>query len=431
MGEEQERRLAAIMFCDVCSFSRIMGEDENRALAIVGMAISCIESGAEIYGGRIIKKLGDGALCEFPSAVYAVRCAVDVQKAIADHNSSAKPVDQFQLRIGIHVGDVVVSGGDILGDGVNVASRIQPLAEPGGICISRDVFDLVKSKVSIETVNLGPHDLKNISRQIDIYKILVDAVSGDRPRAPVARRMPVRWRRILKWAAAMLALVIVAIAARFIIEILQVRNARRQYEAVTSVANQMLLSGKTNEAVQCLQSYQFRNDPWRTNVDQTIAKLETDIASGTVKSRELQFLKALKDKDENAALRMIDPEILQKADIHVLWEKMRTATHFLRIVESGPDSLSIEGVDLSPDRINATVWMKLREKTPTHPEGIWQDIPPSEWRDVNGTWYLRVGRPRALSVLGEKSDNQNQVQHAQQQTEENRGEASSRPAQRH
>ena len=412
----EERRLAAIMFCDVCSFSRIMGEDENRALDIVEMAISCIESGAGIYSGRIIKKLGDGALCEFPSAVYAVRCAVDVQKAIARHNARSKPVDQFQLRIGIHVGDVVVADGDILGDGVNVASRIQPLAEPGGICISRDVFDLVKSKVSIETVNLGPHDLKNISRQIDIYKILVDAVSGDRPRSAEPRRMTVRWKRVLKWAAAMLALVIAAVAARLILDFLQTRKAQQQYEVVNAAANQMLLGGKTNEAIQCLKSYRFPTSPWQPKVDQMLAKLEKELAEGVIRTRQLQFLKALRDRDQNAALRMIDPEILEKADMHMLWEKMRTATHYLRIVEAGPDSLRIEGVDVWLDRAAATVWMKLREKTLVHPEGIWQDIPPSEWREVNGTWYLRPGRARTLSVVGESSDDQNQRPRPQQQT---------------
>jgi len=195
----EERRLAAIMFCDVCGFSRIMGENETRALAVIGMATSCIESAVGMFGGRVIKKLGDGSLCEFPSAVNAVRCAIEVQRAVAEHDRTAEPGQQFQMRIGIHVGDVVVADGDILGDGVNVASRIQPLAEPGGICISRDVFDLVKSRVSIETVNLGPHDLKNISRQIDIYKVLIDAVEGASAQtsASPSTKRPVR----LGWAA--------------------------------------------------------------------------------------------------------------------------------------------------------------------------------------------------------------------------------------
>jgi class 3 adenylate cyclase len=414
----EERRLAAIMFCDVCSFSRIMGEDENRALDIVEMAISCIESGAMVYSGRIIKKLGDGALCEFPSAVYAVRCAVDVQKAIVRHNARSKPVDQFQLRIGIHVGDVVVAGGDILGDGVNVASRIHPLAEPGGICISRDVFDLVKSKVSIETVNLGPHDLKNISRQIDIYKILIDAVSGARSVSADPRRLTVRWKHVLNWAAAMLALVIASVAAQLILDFLQTRKAQLQYESVTAAANQMVLGGKTNEAIQCLKSYQFPNTQWRQKVDQKAAKLEKELAENTIRSRQLEFLKALRDMDQNVALRMLDPEILEKADMHMLWDKMRTATHYLRIVDAGPDSVRIEGVDVWVNRATATVWMKLREKTPAHPEGIWQDIPPSEWREVNGAWYLHFGRPKAVSVVGENSDTQNQTQRprTQQQT---------------
>jgi class 3 adenylate cyclase len=152
----EERRLAAIMFSDICNFSRIMENNEKRALEIVELAFSCISQAVEQYNGRIIKKIGDGVLCEFSSAVNAVKAAIEVQKAIADYNRNVTQDEQFQLRIGIHVGDVVVAdGGDIFGDGVNIASRIEPMAEPGGICISRDVFDMVRNKVSIETVSLG------------------------------------------------------------------------------------------------------------------------------------------------------------------------------------------------------------------------------------------------------------------------------------
>ena len=127
----EERRLAAIMFSDICSFSKIMGQNEERAIAFTSMHKDCIQSGTEIHGGRIIKEMGDGMLVEFGSAVNAVRCAIAVQKAVSKYNNTSVPEEQFHLRMGIHVGDVVVAGDDILGDGVNVASRIEPLAEPG------------------------------------------------------------------------------------------------------------------------------------------------------------------------------------------------------------------------------------------------------------------------------------------------------------
>ena len=392
----EERRLAAIMFCDVCGFSRIMGEDEPRAIAVIGMATSCVESATGLFGGRVIKKLGDGVLCEFPSAVNAVRCAIEVQRAVAEHDRTADPAQQFQMRIGIHVGDVVVSDGDILGDGVNVASRIQPLAEPGGICISRDVFDLVKSRVSIETVNLGPHDLKNISRQIDIYKVLIDAVGGDSKAAgpaPASASAPAKRRfsfgrpgwMVTGGIAALLLVIGLGVVGHAV-------RARRVYQATTRDAQQLAAGGKTADAIQRLKSYpaKYRKTSWQKKLDEDIAKLEVRLARETVAEHQRRFFKAVADDDRNAAFRFIDPETLRTADMNAVWLACRVVAGLIKLSGGGPDSFRIESVDLAPDGQSAWVWMKHLKKTPDHPDGIWANAPPSEWVKIQGEWYLHT-----------------------------------------
>jgi len=389
----EERRLAAIMFCDVCGFSRIMGENETRALAVVGMATSCIESAVGMYGGRVIKKLGDGLLCEFPSAVNAVRCAIEVQKAVADHDRTAEPDQQFQMRIGIHVGDVVVADGDILGDGVNVASRIQPLAEPGGICISRDVFDLVKSRVSIETINLGPHDLKNISRQIDIYKVLIDAVEGGshQTSASPATKSPARpgRRRKAVWiVTGSIAAVMVLIA---LLAFGRARQARRTYETATREAHQLATDGKTADAIQRLKAYppKYRKTVWQKKIDEDVGPLQLRLARETIADRQHRFFKAVADDNRSEAFRFVDPEALRTGDMNMLWLVYRVTAGLLKLGGGGPDSFRIESVDVAADGQSARVYLKLFKKPPEHPEGIWEDVPPLEWVQAQGEWYWR------------------------------------------
>ena len=169
-----ERKLAAIMFTDIVGFTKIMGDDETTALSILENQQSLINPIVKDRKGTIIKKMGDGLLIEFPSTVEAVECATQMQDSIKSYNKSASNLE-FHIRIGIHLGDIVILGDDILGDGVNIASRIEPLAEPGGICISQTVYDQIKNKVEIETVDLGEKELKNIKDKVNIYKVLVEA----------------------------------------------------------------------------------------------------------------------------------------------------------------------------------------------------------------------------------------------------------------
>ena len=159
------RRLAAIVSADVVGYSRLMGRDDSGTLAgLKAHRRELIDPKIAEYGGRIVKTTGDGLLLEFPSVVDAVRCAVDVQRGMAERNA-AVPVDhRIEFRIGINVGDIIIDDDDIFGDGVNVAARLQTLAEPGGVCVSRVVRDQVLDKLSFTFEDLGPRDIKNIAR---------------------------------------------------------------------------------------------------------------------------------------------------------------------------------------------------------------------------------------------------------------------------
>jgi len=165
-----ERKLAAIMFTDIVGFTKIMGDDETTALSILENQQSLVNPIIKEHKGTIIKKMGDGLLIEFPSTVEAVECATQMQNSIKTYNSSDGNLE-FHIRIGIHLGDVVILGDDILGDGVNIASRIEPLASPDGICITDAVYQSVKSKLKLDAKRIDEVDLKHIDDKYTIYKL--------------------------------------------------------------------------------------------------------------------------------------------------------------------------------------------------------------------------------------------------------------------
>ena len=170
MTSNLERRLSAIMFTDIVGFTRIMGDDESTALTILENQESLITPIISSHNGNIIKKTGDGYLLEFSSSVESVECAIKMQDSIKTHNSNENNLE-FHIRIGIHLGDIVVVGDDILGDGVNIASRIEPLAKPDGICLTEVVYASVKSKLSIQPKRIDQVELKHIDDKYTIYKL--------------------------------------------------------------------------------------------------------------------------------------------------------------------------------------------------------------------------------------------------------------------
>ncbi|MDX1576543.1 MAG: adenylate/guanylate cyclase domain-containing protein, partial [Kiloniellales bacterium] len=151
-----ERRLTTILAADVVGYSRLMGEDEAGTLeALKRHRKELIDPKASQYAGRTIKLMGDGALMEFPSVVDAVTFAVEVQAAMGARNADVPPERQIHYRIGINIGDVIVEGNDIFGDGVNIAARLEALAEPGGVCIARNVYNQIKGKLDLDCDHLG------------------------------------------------------------------------------------------------------------------------------------------------------------------------------------------------------------------------------------------------------------------------------------
>ena len=168
------RKLAAIMFTDIVGFTRIMGNDESTALSILENQQSLVTPLVNEHRGNIIKKTGDGFLIDFPSTVEAVECATQLQDSIKTYNMSNDKLE-FHIRIGIHLGDIVIFGDDILGDGVNIASRIEPLASPDGICITDAVYQSVKSRLKLDFKRIDEVDLKHIDDKYTIYKLPKDS----------------------------------------------------------------------------------------------------------------------------------------------------------------------------------------------------------------------------------------------------------------
>jgi class 3 adenylate cyclase len=196
-----ERRLAAILAADVAGYSRLMGVDEEDTLGRMKEHLQLLfYPKITEHRGRVVKTTGDGLLVEFASVIDAVRCAVEVQRGMAERNAGALAEQRIDFRIGINVGDIIIDGNDIYGDGVNVAARLEGLAEPGGICVSRTVRDQVRDKLDFGFEDLGAKSVKNIARPIRVDRIVVDA-SGDRSAAN-APRLPIRAPRSFsfRWA---------------------------------------------------------------------------------------------------------------------------------------------------------------------------------------------------------------------------------------
>ena len=167
-----ERRLAAIMFTDMVDYTAMSEKDEALALTLLEEHRQLLHPVFARHGGREVKTIGDGFLVEFPSALEAVRCALEIQQLMSNRNQSVTSERKILLRVAVHLGDVEHRDGDIYGDAVNVASRIQPLAEPGGICITQQVFDHVRNSEEFRTVALGQNQLKNVQTPTEVYKVL-------------------------------------------------------------------------------------------------------------------------------------------------------------------------------------------------------------------------------------------------------------------
>ncbi len=184
-NQRTERKLAAILAADVAGYSRLMSHDEEGTLRLLKAHLGeLVEPHIAAHRGRIVKRTGDGLLVDFSSAVEAVRCAVAIQAGMADRNRTAVDDSRIEFRIGINLGDVIIEGDDIFGDGVNIAARLEALADPGGIFVSRAVRDSVRDKLGIVLEDLGEKPVKNIARPVRVFRI--GRASGAQPRSPPA-----------------------------------------------------------------------------------------------------------------------------------------------------------------------------------------------------------------------------------------------------
>src|SRR5882724_10213696 len=190
--ERVERRLAAILAADVANYSRLMGADEEGTLArLKALRREFSDPKIKEHRGRIVKTTGDGLLVEFGSVVDAVRCAVDVQREMAVRNTAVPAEGRIEFRIGINLGDIIKDRGDIHGDGVNVAARLEALAEPGGICVSRVVRDQVRDKLDFAFDDRGEQQVKNIARPVRVFDVrIAGEAASSAPDSPAAASLP-------------------------------------------------------------------------------------------------------------------------------------------------------------------------------------------------------------------------------------------------
>src|ERR1700687_4947233 len=205
-----KRRLTCILAADAVGYSQQMGQDEEGTIRVLSAHRAVIDGIIIFHRGRIMSAAGDSVVAEFSSVVEAVRCAVEIQEALKTRNDSLPDKSRMHFRVGVNLGDVVVKNEDLLGDGVNVAARLETLAEPGGICISSSVYDQITGKLDLGFQDIGEQALKNISRPIRVYRVSGTAVP-QRPAPP-----PPRARRLGKsfpWGIGAAAVVTIAAIA--------------------------------------------------------------------------------------------------------------------------------------------------------------------------------------------------------------------------
>src|SRR6202011_2268879 len=190
MPESQSRRLAAILAADIAGYSALMGADEARTVRDLKGHQAVVLPVLGEFGGRIIDTAGDGILAEFASVVNAVKCAVAIQSNMAERNAAIEPECRMQYRIGINIGDVIYDEARIYGDGINVAARLEGIAEPGGICISSKVYEEISGRIDLTYEDIGEQQLKNIARPVRAYRVYLDSIAPTAATAPALPEKP-------------------------------------------------------------------------------------------------------------------------------------------------------------------------------------------------------------------------------------------------
>jgi class 3 adenylate cyclase len=248
-----QRSLAAIVFTDVVSFSARMQTDEESTLRLLARDFAAMRRICDEHQGSVLKTTGDGLLLYFSSAVQAVACALAVQRYFAGLAKTQPAAETLTHRVGIHLGDVFVNDQDVMGDGVNIAARLQAEAQPGGICISQTVYDVVKNKLALHVTRLGPRELKNITQAIPIYRLLLEAQAMETQEPEPPREEPVRaarrsWSRRAKLAGGAALGFVLAVAGWLILRGYQQSLAERASDEAAQTAINNMLADDSNGA---------------------------------------------------------------------------------------------------------------------------------------------------------------------------------------
>jgi class 3 adenylate cyclase/Ca2+-binding EF-hand superfamily protein len=230
------RSLAAIMFTDVIDSSRLMGDNEDQMMALLKRDLQLIVDLCQQFEGRVLKSMGDGCLAIFDSGVHAVECAQEIQKYFAEQTRTLPKEEILQHRIGIHLGDVYLTDDDAMGDGVNVAARLQSEAPPGGICISQALYEVVKTRLALQTVYQGPKQLKNIKEAVHLYQLSVSGEEVQPSAAPLTPEPPQKAKQKRKgphWGVIVFIVIGVLIIALLTIRTIRERRADRESQQET------------------------------------------------------------------------------------------------------------------------------------------------------------------------------------------------------
>jgi adenylate cyclase len=231
----ETRKLAAILAADVVGYSRLAGSDEDRTLArLRALRSDLIDPTIAVHNGRVVKRTGDGSLVEFRSVVDAVRCAIEVQNGMVERNAGLPPERRIEFRVGIHLGDVVEeSDGDLMGDGVDIAARLEGIAKPGAICLSEDAYRQVRARVDLAVSDLGATQLKNIAEPVRVYSLEVGKSAKTKPTKPAGPRQRSIFALL---GAGIVALIVIAGGAWYLVGATRIASNAPTLEKATRLS---------------------------------------------------------------------------------------------------------------------------------------------------------------------------------------------------
>jgi class 3 adenylate cyclase len=414
-----ERRLATILMADVVGYSKMMGENEERTIEILRGHREIFDEMLKVHRGRIFNTAGDAILAEFPSAVDAVRCATEIQAALRTRNDHLPPEQRMWFRIGVNLGDVVVQGSDLLGDGVNVAARIQTIAEPGGICIAGSVYDQIQNKLSLHFRQLGEKSFKNIAQPVRTFSIEDTSLGAI---APLGHGDASRSKRPIVAAAAIIALAALAAGGYWMLREHEARvaddariaaegqrkaeqerkaeqdtKAERERTAAAETARQQLaLQAELQAARSALQQAEIskkkaEQDRAAAEAAQREAKLQSELQAAKEALQKAEASEKKADQNRRSATTA-----LQAAESAAQDQKATPRTGPFRAADQGAIARRAESVDAKSKseptpgggvtRFDGTYAGRVCSPLPEHPERCWKAALTVQDGKLSTTW---------------------------------------------